>query len=239
MLIKFNDKNISDLMYINNVKGLGIPSTKDISVDFMNTSGSYYTGSMLSERVVTIDCTMVQKKGENVYNKFDTLKGILNPFMGEQKLEFGKFPNRHLMARFSGELSEEVIGSMFRFSISFACSDPLFYSNNLESISTVKSKTYNLFNEGNVGSSALSINGVLNTGISNIINQTTGKSLRLNNDTGANKNINIDFMNASITSGPQNANNFYMSGEFFDLAPGINNIRIDMAGASYWRSAWI
>lgn len=244
MNITFNSQSFADKLYIRNVQGLGMPRTLDRAIQLANGSGAFYSSTDFDQRVITLECSMIPSSDKTIYQKLDELKLMLSPYGGEKMLTFSVYPNRYIMARYSGEMDIEQVGLLQNFPITFMCSDPLFYEVAMQTISLPVNTNNNVINGGSAPSSNFAIKLTMAAGQTVAIqNITTGKTLNLKNNEGSSKSVYIDFKNANILDQALalNYNNLYLSGEFFDIIPGANVIRVT-AGSNVslqLRSAWL
>lgn len=244
MNVTFNSQSFADKLYIRNVQGLGMPQTIDRALQLSNGNGAFYSNTNFDQRVITLDCSMIPDANKTIYQKLDELKTILSPYGGEKMLIFSEYPNRYLMARYSGSMDIEQIGMLQNFPVTFMCSDPLFYEVALQNISMPINTNINITNGGSAPSNNLILKLTLAASQSIAIqNITTGKTLNIKNPDADIKQVYIDFKNANILDQAlaQNYNKLYQSGEFFDINPGVNVIKIT-AGSNasiQFRSAWL
>lgn len=246
MAIRFDNYTLDDYLNIETFQGFGMPQTRDHEISLSNANGSFYDGTHLESRLIAMGVSLTKDDNTtNIYQKLDTLKTIFAPWKGERKLEFDLYPDRYIMARYSGIIDIENLGGMFRFPLQFKCSDPLFYSNTETVVALDGDDVVN--NVGSWPSRSTTIQIGINAATTlTIKNNTTSKQLVLTNSTASNAELFIDFKTGSITSvdKQQNYATYYVSGEFFTLQPGANQILLTNASSSFgktfkFRSTWV
>lgn len=237
MDIFINGTKLNDLVYIENVQGVhDMPGCTGTVNQLATSNRSYYVGTTFDERVITITCTaLMDGNGNLLADKMDKVKTILAPSRNREKeLVFGAYPDRYLLGRVEGTFDLTQIGQMGMFMITFYCSDPIYYSKKLYTSNTPVT-TVNAKNSGNWESQKLLAELTVN-GTVDITNTTTGEVLRLKSDSP--KNVTVDFEKACIIGGvADNANTLYVSGSFFTLEPGDNNLTSTVPALFKWRTA--
>lgn len=244
MNVTFNSQSFTNKLYIRSIQGLGMPRTLDRAIQLANGSGAFYSSTDFDQRAITLECSLIPDESKTVYQKLDELKLLLSPYGGEKMLIFGAYPNRYIMARYSGQMDIEQLGMLQNFPITFMCSDPLFYEIALQTIGIPINTNINVTNGGSAPTSNTIVKLTMAAGQTIAIqNITTGKTLNLKNPDADIKQVYVDFKNANILDQALalNYNKLYLSGEFFDLNPGVNVIRVT-AGSNVsmqFRSAWL
>lgn len=225
MKIKYNGTILDNYITITNIQGLGMPSTKDNEGEFDVFDGEYYEGTYFEGRVITLDYTMFRTVDKNIYQRLDEMKRILAP-LGEKKLEFDCYPDRHLLARYSGKMDWSQFATVQNGVITFKCSCPFFIANEDKKMTLSDTTTVN--NNGTYKTDRMKINFSLGANERyTISNNTTGKTLIIQNDANA-KDIYVDFKYAKLTNSTQTTSydKYYSAGTFFDLMPGENEIYV-------------
>lgn len=243
-MFSFNGINLDNYInYVTNIQGLETPSTRDYEVEVLHKNGNYYSETLFQSRVITISC-IILNSDKTKYEKLDDLKKVLFTRNIEKPLTLNCYNDRFINARYSGTMPLTMKGHL-EFNISFKCSDPLFYSNNL----------YN--NNLSNGNNIITSNGNFDTG--NIIlyltlpynqnviiaNSAINQGMTLINTIGPSDiPVRIDFKNGTITSPSLDIDyiKFFKDGQFFNLAAGTNNIICsNLTGTNYieYRNAFI
>lgn len=243
MQVKFNNNTLNNYFYITNIQGLGIPNTKDHELSLANNNGSFYENTNIDSRIITISCAMISDVTKSVYEKLDEINTIVNPYIGEKKLEIGCYPNRYINARLSGGVTIDQLTTLMNFPLQFKCSNPFFYSNDLTTTNIVAAGT-NITNSGSFASNNYTIEFTLPNGVTATIKNTTNnKQIVLENNTVSSYNVLFDVFNHGTITTPDKLTNlpFYKSGEPFVLEPGVNNITLTgIANAVIkYRSCWL
>lgn len=228
MALTFNGVDLSNYInYVTNISGLEMPQTRDLEVDILQRHGSYYTQTFFQSRIITLQCVLLASDTKNIYQRFDDIKKIIIPTNSEKILTLNCYDDRFIYARYSGSMTLDQRGSSMNFSISFRCSDPLFYSNQLYTNNLVNGNNV-ITNNGTFNSNNLTLSVVLPYNQDVVItNNTLNQSITLRNNLGpGNITVLVNFRNGMITSPDLNTNyiKFYKAGTFFTLAAGANAI---------------
>lgn len=237
MKVYINGFELNSLFYITNVQGVhDMPPSEGVVNNLVTCSNSYYVRTLFSQRVITLTCVARMDDGRLLADKMDIIKRVLAP-TGEKELRFSAYPDRYIMGRIEGTMDMNQIGQMGFFNIVFYCSEP-FYYDSVQQSSITKVTSFNCENKGSWTSRKLYAELTMPKGDFTISNQTTGQSLRLRSNVS--KNILIDFEKAALIGGvADNVNNMFVSGEFFELVPGNNQIVCTTPTLLRWRSCYL
>lgn len=228
---------LNDLFYVENVQGVhDMPPSRGIVNSLVTCSNAYYVGTIFEERVITITCcALMDTKTHMLSDKMDTIKKILSP-LKEKELVFGAYPERYIKGRIEGNMDLSQFGQLGFFTLTFYCSDP-FYYDKVQQTSVKPVTSFNCINKGSWTSRKLQADLTVN-GVCDITNTTTGQSIRLKSSSA--KSVIVDFEKACIIGGvADNANNLFVSGEFFELAPGDNRITSTTPALLRYRSCYL
>lgn len=228
---------LNDLFYVENVQGVhDMPPSRGIVNSLVTCSNAYYVGTVFEERVITITCcALMDTKTKLLADKMDQIKRVLSP-LREKELVFGAYPNRYIKGRIEGNMDLSQIGQVGFFNITFYCADP-FYYDKVQKSSVTNVTSFNCKNEGSWTSRKLQAELTVN-GTVDIVNQTTGESLRLKSSSP--KKVIVDFEKAAIIGGvAENANDLFVSGTFFELEPGDNQITCSTQALFRYRSCYL
>lgn len=225
MKIKYNGTLLNNIVHIKNYTGLGLPVTRDAELEFDTFNGGIYEDTFFEGRVITLECMLTNSINKTAFQKLDDLKRIIAPVGGEKKIEFDMYPDRYFLGRYSGNMNWNVESTMHSFPLSFKCSYPFAISNQIYTESVSSTSVIN--NIGTYKTDKIECSCTLSRGSRlTINNQTTGKSLILENTSTGSITYKIDFEHALITNstGTTSYNNHYVAGTFFELVPGENRI---------------
>ena len=225
MKVKYNNIILNNIVHINNYSGLGLPVTKDSELEFDTFNGAIYDGTFFEGRVITLECNLINSIHKTAFQKLDDLKRIIAPIGGEKKIEFDMYPDRYFLGRYSGSMDWSIEATVQSFPLTFKCSCPFGISNETFTESITSSGVIN--NIGTYKTDKIECILTIQSGArATINNQTTGKSLILENKHQSAITYKIDFEHALITNetGNTSYNNHYVSGTYFDLNPGENRI---------------
>lgn len=228
---------LNDLFYVENVQGVhDMPPSRGIVNSLVTCSNAYYVGTIFEERVITITCCAISDTQTKLLgDKMDQIKRVLSP-LREKELVFGAYPNRYIKGRIEGNMDLSQIGQMGFFNITFYCADPFFYDKTQQS-SVTNVTSFNCINNGSWTSRKLQAELTVN-GTVDITNQTTGESIRLKSDSA--KKVIVDFEKAALIGGvAENVNNLFVSGSFFELQPGDNQIVCTVPALFRYRSCYL
>ncbi len=239
--IWFDGFKLNDFVTILDVQGMGIPQVRSYKTNVIGRNGTVYDSSDLEERVVTIECLLREKKGDimTLEQKFDRLKAIISPLLGERQLNFDKpTGTRTLFCRYEGIMDIENLLRSKRFPLTFVASDPLFYSGSSELMATGTNITIN--NDGTAPSRRWRLNMDPFSGEGEIKATRQPYTLNLAQPSQAKPGtLIINGYEKRIEQDGKGAHEWYSSGKFFQLETGIVTISCPTNATLFWRKAYL